>query len=145
MSITNVRRQPPDGGVDQVPLQPAPNAVGTNASSPSVRCQTLRKLGPLVDEAFRFALAHEGSSVFPELDAKYCDLEAHYDQLAEEVWAAPVGSWQAIVERAELAYAYADEDLSQLRESDYAATRATAELVMAVLALSGGAAWRRSK
>lgn len=145
MSTSNGRAQTPTAGIDPV-IEPAtPNNAGANTLSVSGRCQTLRKLGPLVEEAFRCALAHEGSPEFPELDAKYRDLETHYDQLAREVWAAPVESWHAIVERAELVYAYADEDLSQMRDSKYAATRATAELVIAILELTGGKAWRRIK
>jgi hypothetical protein len=115
----------------------------TETALVSERCQTLRKLGPLVDETFRCVLAHEGSPDFPGLDAKCRDLEIHYDELAREVWATPPESWSDIVERAELLYAYADEDLSQKLQSDYLAGRAAAELVMAILELSGGRAWRR--
>lgn len=111
----------------------------------SQRCLTLRKLGPLVEEAFRNALAHEGAPDFHELDAKYHDLEVHYDQLAQDIWATPVASWRDVVERAELAYAYADQDLSQNLDCDDTAVRAAAELAMAILALAGGEAWRRKK
>jgi hypothetical protein len=122
-------------------------AQGSTPDTASVtdRCSTLRKLGPLVDHAFRHALAHEQSPEFSQLDAKFCDLEAHYDQLAQEVWETPPKSWSDIVERAELAYAYADEDLSDNLQSEYPPTRAAAELVMAILALTGGKPWRRHK
>jgi hypothetical protein len=79
------------------------------------------------------------------IDAAYRELEGRLDQLAHEVWATPAQSWQDIVERAELAYAFADEDMSQHLNSDYTAMRALAELVMSILALSGGDAWRRNK
>jgi hypothetical protein len=111
----------------------------------SQRCVTLRKLGPLVEEAFRNALAHEGDADFRELDARYHDLETHYDQLARDVWATPVASWRDVVERAELAYAYADQDLSKNLKCDDPALRATAELAMAILTLARGEAWRRKK
>lgn len=123
----------------------APGDVPAKAPPVSERCQTLRKLGPLVDEAFRTALANEFNADFAELDAKYHDLEIHYDQLAQNVWETPPTCWRDIVERAELVYAYADEDLSECRNSDHAAVRATAELVMAILALTGGSPWRRHK
>jgi len=110
----------------------------------SHRCAQLRKLGPLVEEAFRKSMAHEGSPAYEEHEAKYQQLEDQYEALAREIWESPVRSWQDIVERAELAYAYANEDPAQSQNADDLATRAGAELVMAILRIVGGSAWRQS-
>ncbi len=85
-----------------------PHTEGTHLVSP--RCARLRRLGPMVEEAFRTSMEHEGTAAYAALEAKYQALEEEYEALAREIWATPVTSWEDIVERAELAYAYADED-----------------------------------
>ncbi len=137
---------PPDDAAssdDSAKQDSAPASTAPGSPPVTDRCVTLRKLGPLVDHAFRHALAHEQSPEFPQLDAKFCDLEVHYDRLAQEIWETPAKTWSDVVELAELAYAYADEDLSENLHSEYPPTRATAELVMAILTLTGGKPWRR--
>jgi len=96
----------------------------------------------MVEDAFRASLAQEGAPDYAELEAKYQQLEEAYETLAREIWATPVTSWQDIVERAELAYAYANEDPAKTQTADDLGTRAAAELVMAVLQMIGGAGWR---
>ena len=69
----------------------------------SSRCARLRRLGPLVEQAFRASMQHEGGPAYAELEARYQELEEEYEALARETWATPVTSWKDIVERAELA------------------------------------------
>jgi len=108
----------------------------------SSRCVRLRRLGPLVEEAFRASLQHEGGPAYAKLEARYQELEEEYEALAREIWVTPVTSWKDIVERAELAYAYANDDPATNQTSDDLGTRAAAELVMAVLQMIGGEGWR---
>ncbi len=110
----------------------------------SARCASLRALGPRVEEAFRASLEHEDSPTYAQLEAKYQQLEDQYEALAKEIWATPVKSWQDVVERAELAYAYATEDPEDNQKIEDLGMRAAAELVMAVLQIVGGEGWRRT-
>ncbi len=110
----------------------------------SARCEKLRRLGPLVEVAFKASMEHEGSAAYAALEAAYQQLEDQYETLAREIWASPVTSWQDIVERAELAYPYANDEPARSLNADDLGTRATAELVIAVLQMVGGEAWRRT-
>jgi hypothetical protein len=96
----------------------------------------------MVEEAFRASMQHEGTPAYAEMEAKYQALEDEYEALAREVWATPVTSWEDIVERAELAYAYANEDPALGQLANDFGTRAAAELVMAMLQMVGGEKWR---
>jgi hypothetical protein len=117
-----------------------PRTEGTHLVSS--RCARLRRLGPLVEQAFRASMQHEGGPAYAELEARYQELEEEYEALAREVWATPVTSWKDIMERAELAYAYANDDPAKNQTADDLGTRAAAELVMAVLQMIGGEGWR---
>jgi hypothetical protein len=108
----------------------------------SQRCAQLRDLGPQLAEAFRKSVEAEATPANPELEAEYLRLEAHYETLAREVWASPPRSWQDVVDRAELAYAYADNELVNSLRSDDLGTRSAAELLMAVLTIAGPPTWR---
>ena len=121
------------------PAQPPPSDGTTLVSA---RCAKLRRLGPKVEEAFRASMAHEGSPAHAELEARYQALEDEYETLAREIWATPTHTWHDIVERAELAYAYAHDDPAMGRLADDLGTQSTAELILAVLKMFGGKAWR---
>ena len=82
--------------------------MSQRSSLVSARSTQLRELGPRVAKAFRKALLAEGSVDHPEFEAEYLALEQRYEQLAKEVWSIPAQSWQDIIERTEIAYAYAD-------------------------------------
>ena len=96
----------------------------------------------MVEEAFRASMAHEGSPVHAALEARYQALEDEYETLAREIWASPAHTWHDIVERAELAYAYAGEDPTLGRLANDLGTQSAAELILAVLKMFGGKAWR---
>jgi hypothetical protein len=108
----------------------------------SSRCAKLRRLGPMVEDAFRASMAHEGSPAHAELEARYQALEDEYETLAREIWASPAHTWHDIVERAELAYGYAHEDPAVSRLANDLGTQSAAELILAVLKMFGGEAWR---
>ena len=116
--------------------------MSNGTSLVSCRCAELRELSPRVAKAFRKAMLAEASADHPVFEAEYLALEQRYEALAREVWAAPAQSWQDIIERAEIAYAYADGDPLKSLCSDYVGRRAAAELLMAVLAMAGGPTWR---
>jgi hypothetical protein len=108
----------------------------------SQRCARLRELGPEVAEAFRKSIEAEGTPEHSGLEAEYLRLEEEFERLAREVWSTPVQTWQDVIERAEIAYAYGDSDLVRLLLSDDLGTRAAAELLMAVLRMAGAPTWR---
>jgi len=108
----------------------------------SQRCSRLRELGPRLAEAFRKSVEAEGTPLHCGLEAQYLQLEEEFEELAREVWSTPVQTWQDVIERAEIAYAYGDSDLVRSLLSDDLGTRATAELLMAVLRMAGAPTWR---
>ena len=116
--------------------------MSQRSSLVSTRCAQLRELGPRVARAFSKALLAEGSVDHSVFEAEYLALERRYEELAREVWSAPVQSWQDIIERAEIAYAFAAGDPLKSISSGDVERRATAELLMAVLAMAGGPTWR---
>ena len=102
----------------------------------------LCRLQPLLDAAHTAAAECDDDT--PEIRAAdtYCEeLHAELDAISERVWSRPVGTWTDALERAAIAFYWAQrDDNNELDDLDSAnpPDRAAAELITAVMDLAKG-------
>jgi len=107
----------------------------------------LRRIAPLYYEAANYAASLESAAdEAAAAEARADELAQQYEAIAERIRARPVGSWADVIDRAEIAYYWADKTfdgtaLKAIASSDCDKSEQTAaELIMAVLTMARGGA-----